>query len=357
VHVVCTCFEARHEVEYLMESEALFEERATSAEASARDRVSERSGRPRVVILDSVHEVAVERLRRVCEVEVEVLPKPDRLLTLLADAHAVVLRSGVQLTADVFERAPRLKVVARAGTGTDNIDLEAARSAGVIVFNVPGRSSGAVAELAVGLMIAAMRNIALADRQLRAGRWEKPALAGDSLEGRMLGLVGCGGIGCRIAQGATALGMQVLAVVARPSPERHALMARRGIGLVDLETLLESSDVICLAVPLTEATRGMMGAEQFARMRSGSYLVNVARGGIVDEVALLDALRTHRLGGAALDVHTQEREASPFAVLDNVVLTPHIGAMSRDVQREIGETVARSVVTALRGQPVENRVC
>lgn len=340
-----------------MRSEAPFEVPEINSDALAGDEPAGNPGRPRVVILDPVHETAIEALNRICEVRVELRPGPDRLASLVAGAQAVVLRSGVRLTSGVIERAPRLKVIARAGAGTDNIDLEAARRAGVVVFNVPGRSGGAVAELAIGLMIAAMRNIALADRQMRAGQWNKAALAGDGLEGRVLGLAGCGGIGYRIARSAAALGMNVLAVVARPGQERRAALARQGITLVELDTLLASSDVVCLAVPLNETTRGMLGAEQFARMRSGSYLVNVARGGVVDESALLEALRTRHLSGAALDVHAREGGTSPFADLDNVVLTPHIGAMSRDVQREIGETVARSVVDALRGRPVENRVC
>lgn len=309
------------------------------------------------MVLDPVHESAIEQLKQTCEVEVALQPEPTRLLSLVADAHAVVVRSGVQLTAEVFDRAPRLRVVGRAGAGTDNIDLDAARRAGVTVFNMPGRSGGAVAELAMGLMIGSMRNIAKADRQMRDGLWNKSALAGDSLEGKTLGLVGCGGIGGHIARLAAAFGMHVLAVVAHPTPERRADLAGRGITLVELDTLLTSSDVVCLAVPLNEDTRGLIGAEQLGRMRQGSYLVNVARGGIVDEPALQEALRTGQLAGAALDVHARERETSPFAGLDNVVLTPHIGAMSRDVQREIGQTVARSVLDALEGRPVENRVC
>lgn len=313
--------------------------------------------RPRVVVLDPVHDVALERLGRSCTVQVELQPEPARLPAVVADAHAVIVRSGVRLTAEVFDGARRLRVVGRAGAGTDNIDLEAARRTGVTVFNVPARSGGAVAELALGLMLAAMRNIALADRQMRDGLWNKAALAGDSLEGRTLGLVGCGGIGSRIADLAGAFGMRVLAVVAHPDPQRRADLARRGITLVDLDTLLADSDVVCLAVPLADDTRGLIGSRQLNRMRQGSYLVNVARGGVVDEQALLEALRSGRLAGAALDVHAREKELSPFAGLDNVVLTPHLGAMSRDVQREIGETVARSVLDALDGRPVENTVC
>ncbi len=312
---------------------------------------------PRVVILDPVHDIALERLGQTCAVRVDLQPEPARLPAAVADAHAVIVRSGVRLTAEVFDHAKRLRVVGRAGAGFDNIDLDAARRAGVTVFNVPGRSGGAVAELAMGLMVGAMRNIALADRQMRDGLWNKAALAGDSLEGRTLGLIGCGGIGGRIGHLAGAFGMRVLAVVAHPDPERGAALAARGITLVDLDTLLAESDVVCLAVPLNDATRGLIGHRELDRMRQGSYLINVARGGVVDEDALLEALRAGRLAGAALDVHLHEREPSPFAGLDNVVLTPHLGAMSRDVQREIGETVARSVLDVLDGRPVENTVC
>ena len=222
------------------------------------------------------------------------------------------------------------------------------------MFNVPGRSASAVAELAFGLALSVMRRIPLADRQMRAGQWKKAELEGDELSGKTLGLVGLGAIGSCVARIATGFSMDALAAVARPSDARRTELTSRGITMTDLPSLLTRADVVCVAVPLTDATRDLIAAPQLALMRPHAYLVNVSRGGVVDEHALLAALRAGRLAGAALDVHTRERVSSPFARLDNVVLTPHIGAMSADAQLAIGRIVVDSIVAGLRGAPIPN---
>jgi len=312
---------------------------------------------PKVLLLDPIHEDAIDRLRRSSEVVIRLRSEPAELPGLVSEADVVVLRSGVRLTAEVFERATRLKVVARAGSGVDNIDIAAARRAGVVVFNVPGGSAGAVAELALGLTLAVMRKIALADRQIRADVWGKPALTGDQLAGKTLGLVGFGNIGSRIAAISAGFSVRVLTTVARISQERHEELAARGVTLVGLPELLRESDVVCVAVPLTGDAANLIGEDELRAMKPGAYLINVSRGGVVDELALLAALKSHSIAGAGLDVHLNESTPSPFAELDNVVLTPHIGAMSEDAQRGIGEVVADSVFAALAGEPVANRVC
>ena len=320
----------------------------------------EREGdrRPTVLILDPLHEDAIERLSERFSVTVRLQPPPAELVTLVRDATVIVLRSGVRLPADVFAAAGRLKVVARAGAGVDNIDLTAARRHDVVVFNVPGGSAGAVAELAYGLLLAAMRQIALADRQVRNGVWDKAALAGAELSGKTLGIVGLGAIGSRISRIASGFSLRVLATVGRPSPSRAADLATGGVTLTDLRMLLHTSDVVCVAVPLSATTRGLIGRDELASMKSTAYLVNVSRGGVVDEDALLAALRAGDLAGAGLDVHASEGGGvHAFAHMDNVVLTPHIGAMSVDAQRAIGDVVADSIVAALAGDPVANRVC
>jgi D-3-phosphoglycerate dehydrogenase / 2-oxoglutarate reductase len=313
--------------------------------------------RPRVLVLDPIHSDAIDRMRDRFDVVVRLQPPPGELLDLVSDVDVIVLRSGVRLPAEVFARARRLKVVARAGSGVDNIDQDAARRAGVVVFNVPGGSAGAVAELALGLMINVMRRISLADRQIRTDLWNKPALAGDELATKTLGIIGFGNIGSRIARLASGFSLRVLAAVRHYSEARRIELADRGVELTDLPRLLAESDVICVVVPLTGDTRGMIGETELKAMRPSAYLVNVSRGGVVDEHALLAALQDRTIAGAGLDVHMREGEPSPLTGLDNVVLTPHIGAMSADAQRAIGDVVVDSIVRALNGGTVPNRVC
>lgn len=313
--------------------------------------------RPKVLVLDPIHAEAVDRMRADFDVVVHLQPPPDVLLGLVSDVDVVVLRSGARLPAEVFEHARSLKLVARAGSGVDNIDLDAARRAGVQVFNVPGGSAGAVAELAIGLTLSVMRRISLADRQVRADVWNKAALEGDELAGKTLGVVGFGNIGSRIARIASGFSPRILATAEHHSESRRIELADRGVELVGLPRLLEESDVVCVVVPLTARTRAMIGMAELKAMKPGAYLVNISRGGVVDETALLAALRDGVIRGAALDVHVSEGATSPLAELDNVVLTPHIGAMSADAQRAIGHTVVESVVLALSGGVVPNRVC
>ncbi|MFJ8883249.1 NAD(P)-dependent oxidoreductase [Streptomyces sp. NPDC102402] len=313
--------------------------------------------RARVVVLDPVSADALADLGRDHDITVRIQPAHEELLDLAADADALVVRSGVRITGDVIRRGSRLKVVARAGSGTDNIDLAACREAGVQVFNLPGVSAPAVAELALGLMLAVTRNIALADRQVRGGEWNKPQLAGPVLHGRVLGVVGLGPIGSHIAGLGLALGMRVLAAVERPTPERDEELRLRDIERVHLDDLLGRSDIVCLAVPLTAGTQNLVGAAELARMHPRSYLINVSRGGVVDEEALLAALTSGALAGAGLDVHGRESGTPDLGALDNVVLTPHIGATSTDAQERVGRLLVEELRSVLTGADATNRVC
>ncbi|MER7696688.1 MULTISPECIES: NAD(P)-dependent oxidoreductase [unclassified Streptomyces] len=313
--------------------------------------------RARVVVLDPVSPGALADLEQDHEVVVRLHPGHDELLALAADADALVVRSGVTLTGDVIRSGRRLKAVARAGSGTDNIDLDACRTAGVQVFNFPGVSAPAVADLAIGLMLAVTRNIALADRQVRGGRWNKPRLAGPGLADRVLGVVGLGPIGSRIARLGSAFDMRVLAAVDRVTPARDEELRGRGIERVALPDLLGAADMVCLAVPLTDRTRNLVGAAELARMHSASYLINVSRGGVVDEDALLRALKDGVIAGAALDVHGQESGTPALAALDNVVLTPHLGATTTDAQDRVGRLLAADLRAVLAGGRPTNRVC
>jgi len=257
------------------------------------------------------------------------------------DREAIVFRSGVSIGPGVLAAAD-LRLLVRAGSGLDNLDLATVRERGIELVRIPGPGAQAVAELTFGLMIALARSIVLADRHLRNAHWAKSELAGYNLRGKRLGVVGLGSIGTRVATLGLAWGMRPIGVVAHPSAERARSFAAQGVDLADLDRVLEESDFISLHVPLDEATRGMIGAGELGRVKPGAFLVNIARGGVVDEAALLGALQPGgRLRGAALDVHVAEGEGkrSPLADLPNVVLTPHIGAQTIDAQEEIGREV------------------
>lgn len=301
----------------------------------------------RVLMVDPIHPDALDDLRRRYQVALHPKPAPGQLVELARTADALVLRAGVRVTREVIAAAPRLRTVIRAGVGLDNIDVEAAARAGVEVRNVPGGSSDAVAELALGLMLAVCRRIVVGDRHTRSTVWHKQGLMGSELRGKTLGLIGFGGIGSRIASLAQGFGMEVVVAVARPGRDRARQLAERGIRLVALGELLPAADVVCLSVPLTADTRGLIGRAELALMKPDSYLVNVARGGTVDEEALLEALRSGALAGAATDVLAREGAPTELAALDNVVLTPHIGALTREAQRRIGERVVELLDEAL----------
>jgi D-3-phosphoglycerate dehydrogenase len=312
-------------------------------------------GRRRILIVDPIHEAATAELTRLFDVCTHLQPTENELTRMIGGAHVIVLRSGVQLTAPVIAAAKELKIIARAGVGVDNINLDEARRAGIIVFNVPSASANAVAEFAIGLIIAVTRHIPLADAELRKNRWKKAELAGMELRGRTLGLIGFGSIGSRIAALGCAFGMNVLATVNHP--HLHRCVKLQAIQLVDLPRLLEESDVVCLAIPLNDSTRQLIGHDQLALMKPGAYLINLSRGEVVNERDLYRGLCRGQIAGAALDVTAEEGIGTDLARLKNVVLTPHIAAMTTTSQERIGEIVVSSIVAGLNGERVENQVC
>lgn len=270
----------------------------------------------------------------------------DQLCELAASSDVLVFRSGVQITSRVITGGSRLSLLLRAGSGLDNVDLESALRQHVPVVRVPGSSAQPVAELTFALMLSLARNVTLADRLLRQGHWPKPELGGPLLAGRTLGVVGAGNIGSRVGRLGAAWGMEVLGCVATPTTAVESRLRAVGVALTDFDTVVARADFLCLHVPLDAGTRHLVDAHVMARMKPGSYLVNVARGGVVDETALLAHLVSRStLVGAALDVHEHEGEGtvSPLADLPNVVLTPHIGAMALDAQRLIGERVVELI--------------
>ena len=306
--------------------------------------------RPVVVVAEVLAASCSEHLRETCEVVEAAGESRSRLLELLSEADALVVRSGTQVDEELIEAAPRLRVVGRAGVGVDNIDLEAATRHGVLVVNAPLANSISAAEHAFALMLSQARNIPRADATLRSGTWDRAAFRGVELHGKTLGLVGLGRIGALVAARALAFGMKVLAY----DPYINAEQARAAGGeLRDLDSLLAESDFISLHLPRTPETENLLGREAFRKAKRGIRIVNASRGGIIDEEALVEAIRDGQVAGAALDVYADEpMTAGPLTELSEVVLTPHLGASTAEAQSKAGLHVAESVVAGLAGQPV-----
>ncbi len=296
----------------------------------------------RVLIADSLHKQGAERLSQAAEV----IEDPE--LTSLGDVDALVVRSATKVTRQVLERGqPRLRVVGRAGVGVDNIDLDAARELEVIVVNAPLAATNAVAELTLGLMLAMARGIPQANAAMHDGRWEKKTTQGSEISGKTLGVFGMGRIGAAVAERARAMGMEVVGYDPLIPPE---VIERRSARPVSDAELLQTSDYISLHVPLTDDTRGMIGAEAMARMKPGVRLVCAARGGVVDEAALLAALESGHVAGAALDVFAQEPPgAAPLIKHPKLIATPHVGAQTAEAQIRAAIDIADEVLAALNG--------
>ena len=277
-----------------------------------------------------------------------------QLLSALADADAVIVRSATTIDAEALEHAPKLRVVARAGVGLDNVDVEAATRAGVMVVNAPTSNVVSAAEHAVALLLSTARNVPQAMASLKSGQWKRSAFTGVELQDKVAGILGLGKIGVLVAQRLAAFGMTVIAYDPYVAAARAAQL---GIRLVSLEELLTESDFISVHLPKNAETTGLLGDRQLRTVRPGVRIINAARGGIVDESALASALADGRVAGAALDVYaTEPCTDSPLFALPNVVVTPHLGASTQEAQEKAGTQVARSVRLALAGEFVPDAV-
>ncbi len=279
---------------------------------------------------------------------------PDGLAAALADADALVVRSAVQVDDALMERAPKLRVVGRAGVGVDNIDADAATRRGVVVMNTPGANAVAVAELTIGLMLALARKLPAANATMHAGKWEKKSLQGAELRGKTLGILGLGRIGLEVAKRAKGFGLEIIG----SDPFVSAAVAREnGIKLVTLDELIAGSDYITLHVGLTPQTTGVVNAKTLAKMKKGVRIINCARGELVEDAALVEALKSGQVAGAALDVFIEEpAKNTPYAELDNVILTPHIAGSTGEAQEAVGIQIACQVRDYLKLGVVQNAV-
>ena len=279
---------------------------------------------------------------------------PDGLPAALADADALVVRSAVQADDALMEQAPKLRVIGRAGVGVDNIDADAATRRGIVVMNTPGANAVAVAELTIGLMLALARKVPAANAGMHAGRWEKKILQGAELRGKTLGILGLGRIGLEVAKRAKGFGLEILG----SDPFVSAAVAREnGIKLVTLDELIAGSNYITLHVGLTPQTTGVINAKTLAAMKKGVRIINCARGELIDDAALVEALKSGQVAGAALDVFAVEpAKNTPYAELDNVILTPHIAGSTAEAQEAVGIQIARQVRDYLKLGVVQNAI-
>ncbi len=305
----------------------------------------------KVLVREAIADAGVDLLRERFDVDVDA---ESALEEIIGRYDAIVVRSATKLTADLIDRAVNLKVIGRAGVGVDNVDVEAATRRGIVVANAPESTVVSASEHTIGLLVALARNIPQAHAALKQGRWERKAYGGIELAGKTLGVLGFGRIGQQVARRAAGLGMRVCAYDPFVAAERF-----RELGVERVETpegVYAAADFVTLHLPLTQETRGSVGAAAFAQMRDGVRLVNAARGELVDEGALLDALRSGKVAGAALDVFSAEPYSGPLLELDNVVVTPHLAASTGEAQDRAGLIVAEQVVAALEGGLVTNAV-
>jgi D-3-phosphoglycerate dehydrogenase len=308
----------------------------------------------RILVAEPVASEGVDLLR--AHHEVDLLPglSPEEYRARIADYDALVVRSQVRVDAALIAAGTRLVVIGRAGVGVDNVDLDAATRAGIVVVNAPTGNTIAAAEHTLALLFALARRVPAADASVRRGEWTRARFTGVELRGKTLGIVGLGKIGLAIADRARALEMAVLGSDPFVSTEQAAL---HGVELVDLDALLGRSDVVTVHVPATRTTRGLIGAEAIAKMRPGALLLNVARGGIVDEAAVAAALAEDRLGGAGIDVfETEPPTGSPLLGAPNTVLTPHLGASTAEAQVLVSTEVAEQILDVLDGRPARYAV-
>jgi D-3-phosphoglycerate dehydrogenase len=307
----------------------------------------------RVLIADDMSKKAVEILSNAgFTVDFKIGMKPDELAAVIGGYHGVGVRSASKITAATLANPGKLKIIGRAGVGVDNIDVKAATDKGILVINTPQGNAAAAAELAIGLMFALARKIPQAAQSMRQGIWEKKKFMGTEIAGKTLGVVGLGNIGRQAAERGVGLKMRVVGFDPYPPKQVPA-----GVKLVSFDELVAEADFVTLHVPLVPETKGLFGAATFAKMKKGSYLINCARGGVVDETAVLEALNAGQLAGAALDVFAKEPpEPSPLFEHENLIAIPHLGASTREAQEKVAIELAEVFVGFLKDGLVRNAV-
>lgn len=307
----------------------------------------------KILIASKIYADSIEKLKENHEVICAFGADKETLKTAIQGCDVLIFRSGVDISAEVMAASSNLKLLLRAGSGVDNLDMDYVNQRGLKLVRIPGPGAKAVAELTFALLLALARNVVVADQLTKQGHWAKNELTGYLLTGKTLGVIGAGNIGSLVGHLGTAWGMKVLGCVEHLDLERTHVYDHAGIHLTSCEDIMAKADFISVHVPLKPSTRNFIGREMLSLAKPSAYLANLARGGVVDEEALYQALVEGRLAGAALDVHKAEGEGkvSPLAGLKNVILTPHIGASTYDSQKEIGEIVLENVDAFMAEHP------
>ena len=310
---------------------------------------------PKVLVADPIAPEGIEILKTVAEVDVKTGLSKDELAAIIGEYDALAVRSETKVTAEIIAAATKLKIIGRAGVGVDNIDVEAATNRGILVVNSPEGNTLAAAELTVAMLLALARNIAPADQALRAGKWDRKKYMGSEVYGKTVGVIGLGKIGREVVSRLKAFGMSVLGYDPFLKPEQAEAL---GIKLADLDTLYRESDYITVHVPKTKETTGMINADKIALMKPTVRLINVARGGILDEAAVAEAVKSGRIAGAAIDVYTTEPAPAdnPLLGVANILTTPHLGASTEEAQVNVALDIAEQIVEVLNGKPARAAV-
>ncbi|MDQ2688160.1 MAG: phosphoglycerate dehydrogenase [Armatimonadota bacterium] len=310
---------------------------------------------PKVLVSDPIAPEGIEILKKVADVDVKTGLSKEELAAIIGDYDALAVRSETKVTGDILAKAGKLKIIGRAGVGVDNIDVETATKRGILVVNSPEGNTLAAAELTVAMLLALARSIPQADQSLRGGKWDRKKFMGSEVYNKTLGVIGLGKIGREVAKRLQAFGMNVVGYDPYLKPEQAEAM---GIKLADLDTLYKESDYITVHVPKTKETAGMINAEKIALMKPTVRLINVARGGIIDETALADAAKSGRIGGAAVDVFSVEPAAAdnPLLGIPNIITTPHLGASTEEAQVNVAIDIAEQIADVLAGKPARSAV-
>ncbi|MFC2056601.1 phosphoglycerate dehydrogenase [Chloroflexota bacterium] len=308
----------------------------------------------KVLVADPVDEEGVDILRSYAEVDIKTGLKPEELISIIGDYEALIVRSQTQVSAEVIEAGKKLQVIARAGVGTDNIDVEEATRQGIVVVNAPTGNTISAAEHSIALMLTLARNIPQANVVLKSGVWQRSDFIGNEVRNKTLGIVGLGNVGSEVARCAQGLEMQVIGYDPFISVDYASNLQ---VEAVPLKQLLKESDFITLHIPLTKSTKGLIGTKELALVKPTVRIINTARGGLIDEEALVKAVKEKRVAGAAIDVFTTEPLTSSILFEeDNIIVTPHLGASTIEAQAMVVKDVAEQIIDVFKGQPARYAV-
>jgi len=303
----------------------------------------------KVLVAEPISEEGIDILRSYAEVDIRLDLKPEELISIIGDYEALVVRSQTQVSPELIEASKKLQVIARAGVGVDNIDIEEATRRGIVVVNAPTSNTTAAAEHTIALLLALARHIPQANAMLKSGVWQRGNLMGTEVRNKILGIIGLGNIGSEVARRARGLEIRVLAHDPFISIDRARNLQ---VELVSLEQILKDSDFITLHIPLTKSTEGLIGAKELALVKPTVRIINTARGGLIDEEALVKAVREERVAGAAFDVFATEPLTNSILFKENnIIVTPHLGASTNEAQAMVAEDIAKQVIAIFKGQP------